>query len=94
MDLLNRRVENIVAYLEGKEPLLDPSAFASASAPRSTQQTQMTKVFTDEQIDQLLDRYEPFFKGLAFQVEKELKNKAMIPKQPICRNSWIIRCPF
>ena len=56
VDLLNRRVENIVAYLEGKEPLLDPSAFASASAPRSTQQTQMTKVFTDEQIDQLLER--------------------------------------
>ncbi len=75
VDLLNRRVENIVAYLEGKEPLLDPSAFASASAPRSTQQTQMTKVFTDEQIDQLLDRYEPFFKGLAFQVEKELKKQ-------------------
>lgn len=74
-DVLQRRVENIVAYLEGREPLYDAEVIAAAAAPTGRQQTQMLKIYSDEEMDQLLDRYEPFFKGLAVKVEQELKNQ-------------------
>lgn len=72
VDVLNRRVENIVAYLEGREPLFDPEVIAASAATTARPQTKMLKIYSDEEIDQLLDRYEPFFKGLSVQVEKEL----------------------
>ena len=38
-------------------------------------QTRFQKLYSDEEIDQLLDRYEPFFKTLYAQVEKEMVKK-------------------
>ena len=37
--------------------------------------TQFQKQYTDEEVDQLLDRYEPFFKNLYAQVEKDMVKK-------------------
>lgn len=75
VDALNRRVENILAFLEGKAPLLEDSELMASSVEEAKPSTKFQKRYTDEEIDQLLDRYEPFFKGIYAQVEKDLIKK-------------------
>ncbi len=75
VDLLNRRVENILAYLEGKSPLLEDNELDALSSSEIKPRTQFQKQYTDEEVDQLLDRYEPFFKNLYAQVEKDMVKK-------------------
>ncbi len=75
VDVLNRRVENILAYLEGKSPLLEDNELEALSSSEIKPRTQFQKQYTDEEVDQLLDRYEPFFKNLYAQVEKDMVKK-------------------
>ncbi len=75
VDRLNRRVENILAYLEGKAPLMEDAELEAVTAIEAKPQTKFTKLYTDEEVDQLLDRYEPFFKNLYAQVEKDMVKK-------------------
>ncbi|MEY4134235.1 MAG: hypothetical protein RL386_585 [Bacteroidota bacterium] len=80
VDKLNRRVENILAFLEGKAPLLDDAQLQAGAAPAlSKPSTKALKVYSDEEIDQLLDRYEPFIKGIYREAEKELRKQGHDP---------------
>ena len=76
VDKLNRRVENILAFLEGNAPLLEDAQLdAQAPADGAKPRTKALKRYTDEEIDQMLDRYEPFIKGIYREAGKELQKQ-------------------
>lgn len=64
VDLLTREVENIMAFLEGKAPLLDGDQIAALTPPPVQPQTTFQKLYTDEEFDAYIDQHELFFKGL------------------------------
>ena len=80
VEKLNRRVENILAFLEGKAPLLDEVQIqAQATTALSKPSTKALKCYSDEEIDQLLDRYEPYIKSIYREAEKELRKRGQDP---------------
>ena len=88
VDLLNRRVENILAHLEGKAPLLDDTTLAKEEyslPPQVKPKTNISKVYTDEQFAELLDRHEPFVRNLFILIKKEVIKKGGNPDAPYLR---------
>ncbi|WP_373551757.1 hypothetical protein [Haliscomenobacter sp.] len=68
VDELNKEVENIMAFLEGKSPLLDAGEIA-ATTPPIKPQTTFQKLYTDEEYDAYIDQNAGFLKGLFTQVK-------------------------
>lgn len=64
IDLLNREVDNITAFLEGKAPLLEGDQIAALTPPSVQPQTTFEKLYTDEEFDAYIDQHELFLKGL------------------------------
>lgn len=80
VEKLNLRVENILAFLEGKAPLLEDAQLQATTATAAAKpQTKIYKRYSDAEIDQLLDRYEPFIKGIYREAEKELRKQGYDP---------------
>ena len=73
VDALNQKVEQILAYLEGKAPL-EGGDFTSA-APVVKPHSEFKKIYSDEEFNKALDRYEPFFKGVYAQLAKEMEKQ-------------------
>jgi hypothetical protein len=56
VDELNQKVEHIMAYLEGKEPLqADGKVLSAETVAASKPQTTFNKQYTDEEFDQIVD---------------------------------------
>ncbi len=74
---LNLEVENIMDYLEGKAPLMDEDALTmTANAIQiAARQTRMELLFSDSDMDALLDKYEPFLTRLYDQVISKIREK-------------------
>lgn len=65
VDELSKKVDNIIAYLEGREALVSNNATASTAnvgANAEDLQTSLNKQFSDEQFDQMIDLNAPVFK--------------------------------
>lgn len=60
VDELNQKVEQIMAYLEGKAPLNGDGTLL-ANVPSIKPQTTINKLYTDEEFDQLIDKNADFF---------------------------------
>jgi hypothetical protein len=77
VEKLNHRVDNIMGYLEGKEPLKSENELSQALITNSFMQPQttMTKGITDEQFDQFVGQNEGFFKMAFQQAGEQLKAK-------------------
>jgi len=77
VEKLNHRVDNIMGYLEGKEPLKTDNELSQALITNSFMQPQttMTKAITDEQFDQFVDQNEGFFKMAFQQAGEQLEAK-------------------
>lgn len=68
---LNRKVDNIMAYLEGTEPLLTEDGSEQVMVKNTLPQTTtMTKLITDEEFDRFVEENEVFF-TMAFDQAKE-----------------------
>lgn len=72
IDLLNREVENIMAFLEGKAPLLEGDQIAALTPPSIQPQTTFQKLYTDEEFDAYIDQHELFLKGLFTLIKSNL----------------------
>lgn len=68
VDALNGEVENIMAFLEGKAPLLDAGEIAALTPPVKPQTT-FRKLYTDEEYDAYIDQNAGFLKALFSQVK-------------------------
>jgi hypothetical protein len=80
VDKLNRRLENILAFLEGKAPLLDDIRLQAEATPApSKPSTKALKRYSDEEIDQLLDHFEPYLKGIYRGAEDKLRKQGQDP---------------
>ncbi len=85
-DLLNRRVENILDYLEGKAPLMeeDELELLANGLHTAARTTRMEKRFADTDIDALLDKYSPFLKKIyALTEEKMQKDGVDLTSNPL-----------
>ena len=72
--VLNTRVDNILGYLQGEEPLMDEEGAQLALKNQMAQpQTTYVKMMTDEEFDQLLDNNRGLFKYIFAQAEKQLE---------------------
>lgn len=71
VDELNQKVEQIMAYLEGKAPL-NADGSVLANAPSVKPQTTLTKMYTDEEFDQLIDKNADFFTEMYAEAKKNL----------------------
>lgn len=74
VDQLNRKVDNIIGYLEGKEPLRTGEEDGDqilVATPKNRPSTSFQKMYTDEEFDQLLDQNEPLLNYLFAEAKKE-----------------------
>ncbi len=71
VDDLNKEVENIMAFLEGKAPLLDAGEIV-ATTPPIKPQTTFQKIYTDEEYDAYIDQHETFLKAMFSQVKASM----------------------
>ena len=74
VDELNQKVEQIMAYLEGKAPLT-PDGQVLAQVPTIKPQTTFNKQFTDAEFDQMLDNNATLFKDAFAQAKIKLTNQ-------------------
>ncbi len=81
VDEISKKVDNIIGYLEGKEPLLSGAGLASAaSAPSSAP---MQKQFTDEEFDRLIDQDAETIRKLYADIQQKLIEQGKeIPDMP------------
>lgn len=71
VDELNQKVEQIMAYLEGKAPLnADGTLLANTLAVKP--QTTLNKLYTDAEFDQLIDQNADFFNEMYAEAKKSL----------------------
>lgn len=71
VDELNQKVEQIMAYLEGKAPL-NADGTLLANAPIAKPETTLAKMFTDEEFDQMIDKNAGFFTEMYAEAKKNL----------------------
>lgn len=71
VDELNQKVDQIMAYLEGKAPL-NADGTVLANAPVAKPETTLTKMYTDEEFDQLIDKNADFFSEMYAEAKKNL----------------------
>ena len=71
VDELNQKVEQIMAYLEGKAPL-NADGTVLAAAPIAKPETTLAKMYTDEEFDQLIDKNAGFFTEMYAEAKKSL----------------------
>lgn len=71
VDELNQKVEQIMAYLEGKAPL-NADGTILANAPIAKPETTLAKMFTDEEFDQMIDKNAGFFTEMYAEAKKNL----------------------
>ncbi len=74
VDELNRNIENIMAYLEGKAPLLEEGQTAPATQVVKPQ-TAFQKALTDEEFDQFVDQHQMLIKDIYAKAKIELQNQ-------------------
>lgn len=77
VDQLLQNIDNIMAHLEGKEPLLDATQLAQRAefSPKKPQST-FTKVLSDDLFDRLINQYEKEIKAVASQMQIKLQKSA------------------
>lgn len=71
VDELNQKVEQIMAYLEGKAPL-NADGTLLANTPAVKPQTTLNKLYTDAEFDQLIDQNADFFNEMYAEAKKSL----------------------
>ena len=71
VDELNQKVEQIMAYLEGKAPL-NADGTLLANAPIAKPETTLAKMYTDEEFDQMIDKNAGFFTEMYAEAKKNL----------------------
>ena len=71
VDELNQKVEQIMAYLEGKAPL-NADGTVLANAPVVKPETTLAKTYTDEEFDQLIDKNANFLTQMYAEAKKNL----------------------
>lgn len=71
VDELNQKVEQIMAYLEGKAPL-NADGTLLANAPVAKPETTLAKMYTDEEFDQMIDKNAGFFTEMYAEAKKNL----------------------
>ncbi len=74
VDEISTKVDNIIAYLEGKGSLRPENAAAVQAQPQ-TGETTVTKQLTDEEFDQFVDQHAAYFTDLYGNVKLELIKK-------------------
>jgi hypothetical protein len=75
LDALNNSIDNIMAYLEGKAPLLEDDQIPSASLRGDKPSTQFQKQFSDEEFDRLLDQNAELFNTMYAETKVQLQKK-------------------
>ena len=68
---LNQKVDQIMAYLDGKTTL-NPDGTLMATTPVAKPQTTLTKLFSDEEFDRLIDQHSGVLTQLYTDTKKEL----------------------
>jgi len=71
VDELNQKVDQIMAYLEGKAPL-NADGTVLANVPTVKPQTTLTKLYTDAEFDQLIDQNADFFNQMYAEAKNSL----------------------
>lgn len=71
VDELNQKVDQIMAYLEGKAPL-NADGTVLANVPTVKPQTTLTKLYTDAEFDQLIDQNADFFNQMYAEAKSNL----------------------
>lgn len=71
VDELNQKVDQIMAYLDGKTTL-NPDGTLMATTPAAKPQTTLTKQLSDEEFDQLIDQHSNYLTQLYADTKKEL----------------------
>lgn len=74
VDELNQKVEQIMAYLEGKAPL-QPDGQLMAITPGVKPQTTFNKIYTDEEFDVMIDNNAGLFQDAFAQAKIKLRNQ-------------------
>jgi hypothetical protein len=76
VDHLNKEIDNITAYLEGKAPLLDDEQLQTASAAKTVNpHTNFQKLLSDEEFDQILDQHKEVFLKIFADAKVEMQKK-------------------
>lgn len=76
VDHLNKEIDNITAYLEGKAPLLDDEQLQAASTLKTTNpHTSFQKLLTDEEFDRVLDQHKEVFLQVFANAKVEIQKK-------------------
>jgi len=84
--VLNARVDNILGYLQGEEPLLGEEGAQLAMQNIMEQpQTSYAKMMTDDEFDQLIDNNEALFTYIFAQAEKQImaQGDAFAQSEPV-----------
>lgn len=77
VDQLLQNIENIMAHLEGKEPLLSEAQLNQrAKSIPDQSQTSFSKLVSDEYFDQFIDQYQKELKEAGTQVQLQLQKSA------------------
>lgn len=71
VDELNQKVDQIMAYLEGKAPLNADGALL-ANVPSVKPQTTLSKLYTNEEFDQMIDQNADFFNQMYAEAKNNL----------------------
>ena len=75
---LNQKVDQIMAYLDGKTTL-NPDGTLMATTPAAKPQTTLTKQLSDEEFDQLIDQHSGYLTQLYADIKKELIKQGYDP---------------
>jgi len=83
---LSNKIDNIVAYLEGKAPLLqqsDANAAAPATLSKNTKVAAIASTFSNEEFDQLIDSKADYLKKFYHDLEQQLQTQGTsLPELP------------
>ncbi|MDX2071464.1 MAG: hypothetical protein SFV55_23750 [Haliscomenobacter sp.] len=78
VDELNQKVDQIMAYLDGKTTL-NPDGTLMATTPTAKPQTTLTKQLSDEEFDQLIDQHSDYLTQLYANTKKTLIKQGYDP---------------
>jgi len=71
----NEKVDQILAYLEGKTTTLPSSASPQTQSLKSTPQTELQQLFSDKEFDQLIEQNAPLLRETFSQMAQSLSDK-------------------
>jgi hypothetical protein len=72
---LNQNIANIMAYLDGKAPLLEDGQTTSSATQAEKPQTAFQKAMTDEEYDQFVDQHEALIKDIYAKAKIEVQKQ-------------------